>query len=165
MKKEMRPTGLKPRFSLKCVREMTRIYSQLYRTDKYSERSSIIWPVWPNGWVFDYKLSGSGFESSCSHLNFRICACFEQGVPWHSDNYRVWIHSETRTWHDKNIHCGNGKLLRQHDSPFISLFTIWFTQAPEKYFVKLCNTCYVMKFQDISIRVVLKKNHDIHFIK
>ena len=22
---------------------------------------------------------------------------------WHSGNYRVWIHSETRTWHDKNI--------------------------------------------------------------
>ena len=21
----------------------------------------------------------------------------------HSDNYRVWIHSEKRTWHDKNI--------------------------------------------------------------
>ena len=44
-----------------------------------------------------------GFESSCSHLNFRFCACFEQGVPWHSDNYRVWIHCEMRTWHDKNI--------------------------------------------------------------
>ena len=26
--------------------------------------------------------------------------CFEQGVPWHSSNYRVGIHSETRTWHD-----------------------------------------------------------------
>ena len=26
-------------------------------------------PVWPNGWVFLYELSGSGFESSCSHLN------------------------------------------------------------------------------------------------
>ena len=43
------------------------------------------------------------FESRCSHLNFRFRACFEQGVPWHSGNYRVWIHSETRTWHDKNI--------------------------------------------------------------
>ena len=29
--------------------------------------------------------------------------CFEHGVPWHSHNYRVWIHSETHTWHDKNI--------------------------------------------------------------
>ena len=27
-------------------------------------------PVWPNGWVFVYEVSGSGFESSCSHLNF-----------------------------------------------------------------------------------------------
>ena len=60
-------------------------------------------PVWPNGWVFVYELSGSGFESSCSHLTFRFHACFEQGVPWHSGNYREWIHSETRTWHDKNI--------------------------------------------------------------
>ena len=38
------------------------------------------------------------------NLCFDLCfACFEQRVPWHSGNYRVWIHSETRTWHDKNI--------------------------------------------------------------
>ena len=47
---------------------------------------------WLNGWMFVYELSGCGFESSCSHLNFRFCSCFEQGVPWHSGNYRVWIH-------------------------------------------------------------------------
>ena len=74
-----------------------------YRTDKYSQQSSIIWPVWLNGWVFVDELSGCGFESSCSHLNFRFRACFEQGVPWHSGNYRVWIHSKTHMWHDKNI--------------------------------------------------------------
>ena len=33
----------------------------------------------------------------------RTFNCFEQGVPWDSGNYRVWIFSETRTWHDKNI--------------------------------------------------------------
>ena len=54
-----------------------------------------------NGWEFLYKLNGCGFESSYSHLNFRFHACFEQGVPWHSGNYRVWIHS--CTWHDKNM--------------------------------------------------------------
>ena len=59
--------------------------------------------VWPNGWGFVYELSGCGFEPSCSHLNFRFRACFEQGIPWHSGNYRVWIHPETRTWHDKDI--------------------------------------------------------------
>ena len=58
---------------------------------------------WTLNHLFIYELSGSGFESSCSHLNFRFRACFEQGVPWHSCNYRVWIHSETRTWHEKNI--------------------------------------------------------------
>ena len=80
-----------------------RTYSQMHRTDKYSQHSTIILPVWLNGRVFVYELSGCGFESSFSHLNFRFRACFQQGVPWHSDNYRVWIHSETRTWHDKNI--------------------------------------------------------------
>ena len=87
-----------------CVSEWIHtLYSQMHRTDKYSQHSSIIWPIWLNGWVFVYELNGCGFESRCSHLNFRFRACFEQGVPWHSGNYRVWIHSETRTWHDKNI--------------------------------------------------------------
>ena len=58
---------------------------------------------WPNSWEFVYELNGSGFESSCSHLNFRFCACFEEGVPWHSGNYSVWIHSEMRMLHDDSI--------------------------------------------------------------
>ena len=90
-------------FTLKRVRDMIKTYSQMHRTDKYSQHSSIIWPAWLNGWVFVYELSGCGFESSCSHFTFRFRACFEQGVPWHSGNYKVWIHSETRTWYDKNI--------------------------------------------------------------
>ena len=53
--------------------------------------------------MFFYELGGSGFESSWSHLTFKFRACFEQGGPWHSGNYRVWIHAETRTWYDKNI--------------------------------------------------------------
>ena len=44
----------------------------MHRTDKYSEHSSIIWPVWRNGGVFVYKLSGFGFESSCSHICYYI---------------------------------------------------------------------------------------------
>ena len=55
-------------------------------------------PVWLNGWVFVYELSVCGFESCCSHLNFKFPACFEQGIPWQSDNYRVWIHSEMCMW-------------------------------------------------------------------
>ena len=38
---------------------------------------------------------------SCDWAVFFTCS--EYGVPWHSDNYRVWIHSKTRTWHDNNI--------------------------------------------------------------
>ena len=89
--------------NLKCVHDMKRTYSEMDRADNYSEHSSIIWSVQPNGWVFLYQLSGFGFESSCSHLNFRFIACFEQGLPWHSGNYGEWIHSEMRTWYGKNI--------------------------------------------------------------
>ena len=52
---------------------------------------------------FGQMIECSGFESSCSHLNFRFRAYFEQGVPWHSGNYGMLIHSETRKWHDRNI--------------------------------------------------------------
>ena len=50
-------------FTLKCVREMTRTYIQMHRTDKYSQILGR--PVWINVWVFVYELSGCGFESSC----------------------------------------------------------------------------------------------------
>ena len=71
-------------FTLKFVYDMIITYSQMHRPDKYTQHSSIIWPVWLNGWVFVYKLSGCGFESCWCHLNFRYGAGFEQGVPWHS---------------------------------------------------------------------------------
>ena len=67
------------------------------------QSQSTVRPARLNGWEFIYELSGCGFEPSFSHLNFRFCACFKQGVPWHSGNYGVCIHSETRVWHDKNI--------------------------------------------------------------
>ena len=86
-------------FSLKYVRDMIRTYNQIHYTDKYSQHSPIIWL---NGWVFIYELSGSGIESSCSHLNFGFRACFEQGLTWHSGNYNMWIHW-IHTWHGKNI--------------------------------------------------------------
>ena len=81
--------------------------------------------VWPNGWVFLYKLNGCGFESRCSHLNLKYRACFEQGVPWHSGKYRVWIHSQTRTWHDKNIQSGEQMLQNIH---FFSYWTKCFNE-------------------------------------
>ena len=73
---------------LSCVlstqsNDTVRIYSQMHHIGKYSQHSSIIWPVWLNGWAFPYHLSSCGFESHCSHLNFRCCTCLEQRVPWH----------------------------------------------------------------------------------
>ena len=58
-----------------------------------------------NCWPFLYELSGCGFKPHCSHFSFRCRyrVCFEQGVPSHSHNYRVYIHSKMRMWHDKKI--------------------------------------------------------------
>ena len=64
-------------FTLKHVCDIRRIYCQMYRKDKYSRHSSIIWPVWLNGWVFVYEVSDCGFQSCCSHLNFRFCVWFD----------------------------------------------------------------------------------------
>ena len=66
------------------IQKVTATYSQMHN---YSQHSSIIWPG----------------KSRCRHLNFKYRSCFEQGVPWHSGNYRPWIHSKTRTRHDRNI--------------------------------------------------------------
>ena len=82
---------------------MTRTYSHKHRKDMYPQLSSNIWLVRLNGWVFVYELSDCGFEFIWSDLNFRFGGCFEQGLPWHSNNYRVWIHSVMPTWHDQNI--------------------------------------------------------------
>ena len=56
----------------------------MHNTYEYSQHSSIISPVWLNGWVFVHKLSGFCFESSNSNLNY-------------PGNHRLWIQSETRT--------------------------------------------------------------------
>ena len=56
-------------FTLKRVRDI-RTHGQMHRTGKYLQHSSIIWPVWLNGWMFTYELSSSGFEFRCSHLLF-----------------------------------------------------------------------------------------------
>ena len=45
--------------------------SQMHRKYKYSQHSSIIWPVWLDWLKVRLRLSGCGFESRCSHA-FKI---------------------------------------------------------------------------------------------
>ena len=66
------------------------------------------------------------------HLNFRYRACFEEGVSWHSGNYKVYIHSETCTWHDNNT----GPLLsrghqnsNKNDSLLLLFDSLWKVKA------------------------------------
>ena len=40
-------------------------------------------PVWLNGWVFVYEVSGWVFQSRWCHLNVRYDTCFKQGALWH----------------------------------------------------------------------------------
>ena len=51
-----------------------------FQSSVMEQYRSIIWPVWLNGRVFLYKLSGSGFKFRCLHLNFRSHVCFEQNT-------------------------------------------------------------------------------------
>ena len=56
----------------------------MQRPDKYSQHSSIIWPVWLNGSVFVYELSGCGFESSCSHNTLPSAIKTVSQISWKS---------------------------------------------------------------------------------
>ena len=89
-------------FTLKRVRDMIITFSQMNRTNRYCKHSSIISAVSLNGWVFVYELSGCGFEFRSIELNLRYRAYFEQRVPRHLRNYRLWNHSEMCTWRDNN---------------------------------------------------------------
>ena len=71
--------------------------------ERYLQHTSVIWTIWLNGLRFVYKQSSCEIESRCSHLVFRYGGCFKQRISWHSHYHRLWIHSETYTWHDKNI--------------------------------------------------------------
>ena len=93
----------KPKVLSSSTSDWNWTWTQNHLVHKRTLNHLVKWLSVSNDWVFVYKLTGSGFEFSCSHLNFRFCACFEQGVPWHPGNYRVWIHFETHTWHEKNI--------------------------------------------------------------
>ena len=86
------------RFTLKRVRAIIITYSQMHRTDEYSQHSSIIWPGWRSDWVFVYELSGCGLESHCGHLNaFNVSADI-------ADNFiKLSLVYWAETWHKKSF--------------------------------------------------------------
>ena len=44
-------------------------------------------------------------QANLQSLKLQILRLLRARVPWHSGNYRVWIHSETPMWYDKTIQC------------------------------------------------------------
>ena len=79
--------------------------------------------------MFGYELSGCGFEFRCSHLNFIYRGSFELGIPWHSCDSKVWIYSETCTWHGKNMQLKNNSFKTvQHNKCIVSTKLIKMSQ-------------------------------------
>ena len=88
----------------------------MHRTDKYSQHSSIILPVWLNGWELVYKLSGCGFESRCCHLIFKLWFFVRVFSKTLIVNYVVftmqldslclasWVYWERTFYASKNVH-------------------------------------------------------------
>ena len=62
----------------KCVRDMVITHTHMHRTDKFS----VIWPVWLNGLLFVYELSGCEFESRCCHFFIDV---------WQGFKIRFWL--------------------------------------------------------------------------
>ena len=58
------------RFTLKHECDLIITHSQTHCRGKYSQHSSIIWPVWLNGWTFIYKLSGLNHVPIKDNLSF-----------------------------------------------------------------------------------------------
>ena len=74
-----------------------RTHSQMRHRDKLSQQSSIVSKAIMDEW-FTVPLGAQRLwvRICCSHLNFGHCNCFEQGVPWNSEQYIVQIHSKIR---------------------------------------------------------------------
>ena len=112
--------------------------------------------IYPNVWVFVYELNGCGFESRCSHINFRYPAFFEQGLPWHSGNYRLQIHCKKAyvTW-------------QEHTGKWTS-WDCWHHQIIKSYqFVKTWNfsLIFIVSNMKISIFITMFLINVVRFLK
>ena len=94
--------------------------SQMHQTDKHSEHSSIICLVWPNGWVFVYELSGSGFGSCWINiLQFVFTICQVK-------DYRIVL----------KLSCSPFVLtLNQSGTSLSTLFSAWFLNKHISFFI------------------------------
>ena len=58
---------IKALFVLKVFKSLSWLFWSC-RKNGLIKKLRLIWPVWLNGWVFVYELSGYGFESHCTQL-------------------------------------------------------------------------------------------------
>ena len=117
-------------FTLKLVRDMIITYSQMHRKDKYSQQSSIIWPVWQNDWVFVCELSGCGSNLVAVTYTSDMAPASSKEFLDIQANYTVLIHSETRTWHDNKTRWNIVMFQQSSQSTYCILYSVRFMQMP-----------------------------------
>ena len=92
---DFEPALIKEFYGIHAIIECGLTLDHLCIMIKTYNHITIFLPLWLRGDLFVDELNGCGFESSVIQSYFRFRVCFEQGIPWHSDNYRVWISSES----------------------------------------------------------------------
>ena len=99
----------------------------------------------------------------------RYRACFEQGVPWHLGNYRVWIPSKTRTWYDNSIQFKVSICMfffTQDTSVYYSLFFSFSSKKYIEWIKRLRVNRHMEKLTPVSLfdaRVTWKTVSEISF--
>ena len=128
---------------------MIRTHSQVHRTDKYSQRSSILWPVWRNSWVFVYELSVCGLEFCSSHLYSLVYNHFYQKclvfVCWsNSCTFRLLGKDPENTFFKKV----SGNFTRK----ILIFFYCFYTLVKGKFFINgvMCHTLMTLKYFRVS---------------
>ena len=142
----------------------------MHCTDKYSQHSSIIWPVWLNGWVFVYELSGCGFKSSCSHYRYLLHCCRNKqtpewtlhSTPWYCNPKRLIHQQLTYNWRElTNVWSRTSQSHKQHmDNVYLKARWIckyiWIYVLPCKNFIRTGIRFYTCRKW---IQLLIKKNY------
>ena len=139
-------------FTLKCVRDMARTFSQMHHTDNYSQHSSINWLSWPNGWVLVYELIDCGFESLSCHLNFRYRVYFENIQSNIEGGFTLkFVYEMTRTY----IQMHETDKYSQHSTIIRTCFEQGFPWHSGKYRVDSLWNAY-MTWQEHSVKCIIQ---------
>ena len=100
--------------------------------------------------MFAYEISGCGFGSCCSHLNFRYHACYKQGVPRHSEKESFFFQIRK-----KSIGCSLEALNANKPLQILHFLSLYNTKASCKIVMSCVYRCIKIKMLKTNIVRVL----------